>query len=196
MTKRPKIVVTKERTIHTYAELWHASSCLIAKVEEHPPGSAWQYLSSIVLTAFSFEAYLNHVGSSEIACWEGLERLSPLSKMQLLAEFLKVQVPGTSGTRPLQTLGKLLAFRNTIAHGKSGELKYGPVAHAIENYEQEYHAPLLADWEQLIQSSDFALRVRYDVEQIMRAIQNGRGPGAENLFTTGLGHSSASLQEP
>ena len=99
----PKVVVTKQRVVHTYAELWHAASCVLDMVSARPEGASWQYLSGIILTAFSFEAYLNHVGASEIACWEDLERLSTQSKLSLLVEVMNVELPGTYGTRPLQT---------------------------------------------------------------------------------------------
>lgn len=56
-----KVVITKERTLNTYAELWHASDCVLNAGLKNAEGCVWQFLSSAVLTAFSFEAYLNHV---------------------------------------------------------------------------------------------------------------------------------------
>lgn len=88
-----KALVTKERTVYMYSELWHASSCVLEAGLCNPRGSSWQFLSSIVLTAFTFEAYLNHVGPQVIACWESLERLPPQAKFELLCESLGVQFP-------------------------------------------------------------------------------------------------------
>ena len=197
MTKAPKIVVTKKRTIHTYAELWHASYCVLQSGLTIAEGSSWQFLSSLVLTAFSFEAYLNHVGAKTFECWEDLDRLPPLAKLELLSEALSVKFPNGPGARPLQTVSKLFTFRNAIAHGRTGEVKYEPVTLDLTKYEKEYRAPLLANWEQLIQSEEFALSAREDVEEVMRIVQSGRKDSTDNLFTTGMGSYGATLvQEP
>ena len=126
MPRPKKVVVKKERTVHAYAELWHASSCVLNAGIAIPTGSSWQFLSSAVLTAFTFEAYLNHVGSRTIACWSQLDRLPPWSKFELLCETLGVTFSTGVGSRPLQTVVKLLDFRNTIAHGRSVQLKSKP----------------------------------------------------------------------
>ena len=197
MAKVPKVVVTKERTIHTYAELWYASDCVLRSGLAIADGSSRQFLSSLVLTAFSFEAYLNHVGAKTFECWEDLDRLPPLAKLELLSEALGVKFVDGTGARPLQTLSKLFTFRNAIAHGRTNEVKYKPVTLDLAKYEKEYRAPLLADWEQLIQSEEFALRAREDVEEVMRIVQSGRKDSTDNLFTTGMGSYGATLvQEP
>jgi hypothetical protein len=77
---KPRKIVAKQRTVHTYAELWPASDCLLAAGIENPEGSTFQFLSSAILTAFAFELYLNHVGLGTFTCWEQLDRLPPWSK--------------------------------------------------------------------------------------------------------------------
>lgn len=193
MPNKPKILITKERTIHTYAELWHAADCVHKAGQENPKGSSWQFLSSLILTAFSFEAYLNHVGAKTFASWAELDRLPPLAKLELLAETLELKFEAGFGDRPLQTLSKLFAFRNAIAHGRTAELIYKPVTRDVNKYESEYYAPLLADWERLIQTEEFCLRARQDVEAVMRLLHSGRKGASDYLFTTGPGHGSATL---
>ena len=68
----------------------------------NPIGSTWQYLSSVVLTAFAFEAYLNHVGPLTLESWPTLERSSVFAKFALLAEVLEVKFDGGKKVRPLQ----------------------------------------------------------------------------------------------
>jgi hypothetical protein len=193
MKKSAKVVITKERTIHTYAELWYAADCVLRAGQKNAEGSAWQFLSSLVLTAFSLEAYLNHVGAKTFECWEEVAKLPPLGKLDLLAETLGVKFKGGNGARPLQTLSRLFSFRNAIAHGRTSEVKYKSVTRDVDNYQAEYHAPLLADWEQLIRSDEFACRAREDVEAVMRIIQSGRKGSTDNLFTTGVGSAGATL---
>jgi hypothetical protein len=70
-----------------------------------PRGASWQFLSSIALTAFAFEAYLNHVGPKIIKTWPSLERLSPRAKFDLLCELLELRFE--TGKRPRQTIEEL-----------------------------------------------------------------------------------------
>jgi hypothetical protein len=133
MARPPKAQVTKTRMVHTYSELWHASACVLEAGRREPRGASWQYLSSLVLTAFSFEAYLNHAGERVIACWEDVERLPPLGKFKLLCEILGVDFPKGKATRPLQTISELIEFRNTIAHGRTGEVTAKPTQRDIND---------------------------------------------------------------
>jgi hypothetical protein len=118
MTTTRKAIVTRDRVVHTYAELWHASECVLEVGERERIGSSFQFLSSIVLTAFTLEAFLNHVGPTVLSSWGRLERVPWRSKLDLLCELLKVQMPGEN-ERPLQTISKLFRFRNTLAHGRT-----------------------------------------------------------------------------
>jgi hypothetical protein len=58
MARPRKALVTKERTIIMYSELWHASSRVLETGRSEPRGASWQFLASAVLTAFAFEARL------------------------------------------------------------------------------------------------------------------------------------------
>ena len=197
MSKPRKVVVTKQRTVHTYAELWHASDCLLAAGIENPEGSTFQFLSSAILTAFAFESYLNHVGLATFTCWEQLDRLPPWSKMELLCEELGVAFPDGIGARPLQTIAKLLNFRNTIAHGRLQEIKAKPIMRTTENYYSAYHEELLTDWERLVQTDKFAKRAREDVRDVLQRLHDARRDKKEHLFTFGKElHGATLLDEP
>lgn len=197
MERPRKVVVKKERSVHTYAELWHASRCILNAGAEQPKASSWQFLSSAMLTAFAFEAYLNHVGPRTIECWEQLDRLPPWSKFKLLCETLGVKFPDGPGARPLLTIVKLLDFRNTIAHGRSMEIKAKPVLRDVNEQLDAYLGERpLTDWERLIQTSDFATRAREDVQAAIELLHEGRKDNKERLFTFGLGSHGATLVDP
>ena len=197
MGKPPKVIVTKERTVHTYSELWHASGCVLEKGIEDSKGSTWQFLSSAVLTAFSFEAYLNHVGPTVLNCWPELERLSPWAKFELLCETLKVSFPEDQGQRPLQTVIKLLDFRNTMAHGRSRVLKPEPVLRDINDKLDGYLGELpLTDWERLIKDKAFAVQAREDVRAVLEKVNSVRPEPKEWLFSFGIGSHGAELVQP
>jgi hypothetical protein len=195
MQSQPKkALVTQERDLHTYAELWHASEDALAAGMEQPRGSSSQFLSSIVLTAFAFEAYLNHVGPQVLSCWASLERLSPHSKLHLLCETLKVSLPGTKGERPLQTISELFTFRNTLAHGRSKTIMPEPKTVDVDELEAHRTELVLTDWERLIENSNFAERAREDVETVLKLLQVARPEPKEALFSFGTRSWSATVQ--
>lgn len=192
MAKPPKALVSKERTIHTYSELWHASRCVLQKGVEEPKGSSWQFLSSAVLTAFAFEAYLNHVGPTVLSCWSQLERLPPWAKFELLCETLDVKFPDGPGKRPLQTVVKLLEFRNTMAHGRTEKIKPKDEKRDINEKLDAYLGERpLAHWERLIKTDSFAKQARDDVEAVLTKLHETRPEAKEHLFTFGIGLHSA-----
>lgn len=196
MTKPKKVEVRKEREVNTYSELWHASECVLRSGIEQDRGSTWQFLSSILLTAFTFEAYLNHVGQRNINCWADLEYLPPLSKFKLLCETLHVSFDGGEGARPIQTINELFNFRNKIAHGKSAKINNKPELLDInDNLDKRLAERVLTDWEKLIQTSEFAKKARQDVELVIKNLHEARKDEKEFLFTFGLGLYSANLIE-
>lgn len=192
MTKPKKATVTKERTVHMYSEMWHASDCVLQAGLAEPQGSTWQFLSSTVLTAFAFEAYLNHVGPTVFACWEQLERLPPWSKFELLCETLDVQFSNGKGMPPLQTIVELLEFRNTMAHGRSIEIRPKPESRDLNEKLHAYLGELpLAQWERLVKTEEFAQKARADVKKVLEILHEALPVPKEGLFTLGTMHSSA-----
>lgn len=196
MKTSSKALVTKDRAVHTYAELWHASQCVLETGERERIGSSWQFLSSLVLTAFAFEAYLNHAGPAVLSSWESLEQLPPWAKLELLCDVLKVSLPGEKGERPLQTIGQLLKFRNSLAHGRSEVLKAEPTHVDVDKVDEHFRQQrLLTHWERLIESTDFAKRAREDCEIVLKLVHDARPKPKELLFAFGGSEGSAIVKE-
>ncbi len=196
MGRPPKARVTKKIRIHMYSELWHASLCVFEAGLREKRGSSWQFLSSAVLAAFAFEAYLNHTGAQLLECWPSLERLPPMSKFALLCETLKVKFPQGKGSRPLGTIEELMEFRNTMAHGRTEtvvlESKLRDINEKLDNHLGEVP---LAHWQSLIKTADFAQKARADVEaRILTQLHEARPEPKEPLFTFGLGEHSATVE--
>jgi hypothetical protein len=165
--------------------------------ERERRGSSYQFLSSAVLTAFAFEAYLNHVGPRVVACWESLEQLPPISKFDLVCELLKVDFQ--KGHRPRQTIEELFEFRNTMAHGRTEHIKPDPKNRDVNDKLDNYLGKrALARWESLIQTDDFAKRAREDVEAVFVKIHAAvpepkEMEPKEALFAFGMESGSAVL---
>ena len=107
MNSKRKVIVTKERNVTTYAEMWHTSYCLLVKGQEERRMSVHQFRASLIFSAFTLEAYLNHIGTKIFSCWEDLERLSPKEKLNVIAERLNVEVD--YGKRPWQIMKKIIS---------------------------------------------------------------------------------------
>ena len=105
------------REVRTFVDLAHGADVLITKTEQEPKGSYYTTMSALLLTAFTFEAYLNHLGEKTIKFWEEIEPVKVMDKYSVLCKNLGLR-PDFS-KRPYQTLKALFTFRNAIAHGKS-----------------------------------------------------------------------------
>jgi hypothetical protein len=74
--------------------------------------------ASMVFSAFTVEAFLNHVGANRTTFWSTVERkLSPPDKLGLLATFLGLEIDFSK--RPFQTFRRMFRLRDALAHGKT-----------------------------------------------------------------------------
>jgi hypothetical protein len=196
MNDRRMLEVSRQRPVHPYAELWHASHCVLEVGLNEPRRSSWQFLSSAVLTAFTFEAYLNHIGAQIMGDWPAHERFAMWSKFKLLRKTLGVTFPGGKSVRPLKTVAELFTFRDSLAHGKSLELK-DEKKQSLAVFEREHSdligSQLRTDWESRIRTSAFAQRAREDVEVVIRALDAARKDKRDILFNSGVGSHLATV---
>jgi len=195
MTAKPKVVVHKERSVHMYSELWHASDCVLKLGLKEREGSTWQFLSSIVLTAFAFEAYLNHVGPKTIEGWERIDRKPHRLKFKCLCKTLKVEFDGGFGKRPLKTIDDLFKFRDAMAHGRSHNKSESTTFLADDSLEAFLWQQPLTQWEKLIKNSEFANLARQDVQAVLLKLHAARTDDKERLFEFGMEAQSATLIE-
>jgi len=79
---KQKVAVKTEREIIAYSHMWHTSDCLLRRGQEQKAASFHQFMASLVFTAFTLEAYLNHIGSRLFQCWNDMERLGPNEKAE------------------------------------------------------------------------------------------------------------------
>ena len=74
--------------------------------------------SSMVFSAFTVEAFLNHVGANQTKFWPSVERkLSPPDKLDLFATIFDLKID--FGKRPFQTFKRMFRLRDALAHGKT-----------------------------------------------------------------------------
>ncbi len=164
---RRKVLIEKRRDVIMYAEMWHSSRCLLRHGQEHPIGSAHQFRASLVFTAFTLEAFLNHAGSHLFRHWHYLESLSPKKKLELITEHLAINTDPSKA--PWQIVDELFRFRNEIAHGKSTVLKAPPKFLDLGKEERPSDWIARTPWEAFCTESN-AIRGRKDVEIIVNTV--------------------------
>lgn len=121
-------------------------------------------MASLVFTAFTLEAYLNHIDPKVFKCWEDLERLAPRGKLNVIAERLQVDI--NYGRRPWQVMKHLFSFRNVIAHGKSELVKLNGLVPLHKYSESRFGDFARTDWEKYC-TRENAKKAREDVEKII-----------------------------
>jgi hypothetical protein len=128
-------------------------------------------MGSLILSAFTFEAYLNHLGANKVEFWDEIESISTKKKYSVLCKLFNI-TPDNS-RRPYQTLKELFKFRNFMAHGRT-ELK--EVAKEINPEDELNIRPPKAEWEEYC-TLENAKRAKEDVDKIIIELNKSAGLG-------------------
>lgn len=148
-------------------------------------GIGSEVMAGLVFTAFSIEAKLNFVG------WKALkngwpERASFKEKVELINVVLGLNTDW--GAEPLQTIGKLYKFRNTLAHGKP-DIVDGHSA--VVDVEPEVWEALKMQWEEDVNSA-FLNKCRSAEDEFWKTLLKSAGIEMHQTLTHG-GHSLSAL---
>lgn len=174
-----------ERHVNTYADLYRAAYHFLKLAQTPAAGRNYLLVSTLTFSAFSFEAYLNHIGPDIFPSWRNLERLRVLDKLEIICRQVKV-APDLS-RRPFQTVHNLFRFRNSVAHGRSQVLKVEKDIHILDDPWR--HVPK-ADWEEYATLANAKMAYE-DVRGAINAISVAGGYGEELMLRgTTLVHKS------
>ncbi len=184
-----KVHKTSEREIITYAEHWHSSRIFLKHGKENQVGSYHQFLGSIVFTAFTLEAFLNHVGNAIFESWSDLERLSPKGKINIICE--KLEIEPNFGETPWRIAPEIFGIRNKVAHGKN-ELLRDEKMLSIDNYDERMGEMLRADWQKYATDKN-AECARENVEKICQIIWDKTEFNKDELFQSSMQTGSANF---
>ncbi len=178
-----------EREVRTYLELLHGSRVLHQKAGEQIEGSYWLTMSSLLLTAFTFEAYLNHVGQQKIKFWEEIDTIRVMDKFAVLCKHFDIDQD--KSRRPYQTLVTLFKFRNAVAHGKSQIIKESRIVGA--DFDPRFEGPR-TQWEEYC-TPENATRAIDDVSEVLEWLHSHSGID-HHVFISGMTLSSVSPVRP
>ena len=176
------------REVRTFVDLNHAADVLLKTAREVKRGSYYTLMSSLLMTAFTFEAYMNHLGQLKLPFWENIDSIRVLDKYSVLCK--QFAMTPNMGVRPYQTLNSLFRFRNAIAHGKSELLEKQAVVPI--DAEPHEHSPR-TKWEEYV-TEDNADRARQDVSKIIAELHEAAGLG-KYPFTGAASISSISVRD-
>lgn len=182
-------IYTGTREVRTFVDLKHGADVLIQKAEDEQKGSYYTTMGGLLLTAFAFEAYLNHLGQKRIRFWEEIESIRVIEKYTVLCKDLRL-TPDFS-KRPYQTLKALFKFRNAIAHGRSQILEKTEEVSSQDEY--SIVSPK-AHWEEYC-TRDNARCAKQDIEEIISELHKKAGLG-KYPFVHGAGVGSLSIKPP
>jgi hypothetical protein len=104
-------------------------------------GIAFDYMTCLLLLAFTFEAQINFLGLKLISDWK--ERQPFSDKVDAVLKHLGMTPDWTA--RPYKTIGRLKEFRDLLAHGKPDETEFDEVIDVPDD-EPEGPINLTADW--------------------------------------------------
>jgi hypothetical protein len=190
------VSVAVEREVITYSHMWYTSECLLKRGQEQEAHSFHQFMASLVFTAFTLEAYLNHVGPRLLQCWEYLERhQNPLDKLKLIGTHLGVTV--NYGIRPWKIVRDLFEFRNAIAHGKS--ITFRPPVEVVSLEEHETDISMARTKWELFCTQNNAESARADVEKMVLILYEAAKAAGYDTglpFVKGGQSSDVSLRSP
>jgi len=119
---KSKMNVKAETISYSYVTLQNAAKYALETALKSEEGRFFNSLSAMLYSAFSIEAYLNHLGKSEFQNWEKIERhKSPKQKLDMLVE--KRGYRPDFSKRPFDTFDKIFNFRKLMVHGKTESVK-------------------------------------------------------------------------
>jgi hypothetical protein len=182
-------IYSGSREVRTFVDLNHGADVLARIAEEEQKGSYYTTMGALLLTAFAFEAYLNHIGAKRIKFWEEIESIRVMDKYAVLCKDMDV-IPDYS-KRPHQTLRALFKFRNAIAHGKSQILEE---TKEVSSQDERYEHTPKAHWEEYC-TLDNAKRAKEDISKIITDLHTKAGLG-DYPFVHGVGVGSMSIKSP
>jgi len=162
----------REREVHSFRIIRKSAKICLDKGLSDPVDSLHLFRASLILMAFSFEGYLNHVGKKLFNSWDDLERISWNSKLSLITEKLELSIE--KGNRPWQTIIKLFDHRNTLAHPKLENLSCTdtiPAQDFIKGLTNIMDDLLETEWENYPTEKN-SQRLYEDSEQAMEIINN------------------------
>jgi hypothetical protein len=188
MVKR-KLSVSSERNVYTYVYLHIAADWALEQAEGTGEGRFYNCMSSIILSAFCIEAYLNHIGSKLLPYWddEVKKGLGIQNKLKIICHHLNLAIDFSH--RPFQSFKQIMRFRNLLAHATTE--KISDKGTQIVNAGKQVKYP--ETWWEKHCKLQTAKRWLADTESIITTIHEAAGEGKIPFGMLSMGISNGTL---
>lgn len=106
------------QTVSTFSILFASARRSLKAARESEEGSFYEILNCLVMGAFTVEAYMNHLGHIQYGSkFDKFEKSNVWAKYRQLRRSCSLPILGIPEAYP--SVGQLLEFRNTMAHGRT-----------------------------------------------------------------------------
>lgn len=184
MNSNAKEYVVGQRNVNTFMYLKKASRVLLNQAKANQEGSFYNYMTSMLTSAFYLEAYLNHSGfkfygiRENNSYWKDFEKLNPNKKLEKWSEMICFKID--YGRRPFQTFKEIFKFRNKLVHGKSEIINVNQIPKASE--EHTYTQLPKLNWEKMV-NMQTAERFLNDAIEMVEILNKQAGFSSTELYT-------------
>ena len=160
-----KFLHTVKRTVKSYGWLSMCARNSLDCGKGDKNGCFYHFMSSLIFSAFTLEAYVNHIGPTLVPFWSEIEKIRLMSKLKIVYTFLELDF--NTSKRPLQSISWLIKFRNTMAHGKTEDINKSKI-----NKTQKY-IYVGASWEAYC-TKEKAQRAYDDIREIIEILNKSK----------------------
>jgi hypothetical protein len=190
MAKRIKARVQKSARVFVHNDLsnaaLHFAEVVKAKQTNGEAGILIDGMACAVMVAFTFEANVNFMGfelnkAGKLPSWKEREPFDEKVKKVFGALGIVIE----RDTRPLASMERMKALRDTLAHGKPVYSEYDQLEIGTpEQIDLNSTAPLLAGW-QTECTAESVFEAREDLEALWKMIIEKSGLELWDTMTTG-----------
>jgi len=161
---------------------FHFKSVIEARLEKDDRnGITFDCMACLVMCAFSFEAYINFLGSKLIAEWN--ERQSFDMKVGQVLD--RLQIKPDWDKRPYSAINRVKEFRDFVAHGKPDEEEYDKIVE-IAGDGSDARPDLRGKWEAIC-ATDSVFEIYEDIDVIWKELIGKSGLSVYDTLTHGEG---------
>nr|WP_314563134.1 hypothetical protein [uncultured Pseudomonas sp.] len=172
------------KDIYTFA-FFNASAVRYMKIAlKKEEGFAFDLMSVMIMSAFSVEAYLNHLGAKKVPDWLRLqEKKSVWQKYKILRSAVGLSELSIDQAYP--DVAGVLVFRNSMAHGRSErhELEFFVDPELVEYFDQP------VGWQTNLDETIVSVRLKA-CQDLVKELHEAAGLGKHPFFALS---SSASI---
>lgn len=188
----PSVKLYGQKEIRMAAYNRSASRFFLKLAEKKEEGWMYPTLSSIVFSAFTYEAFLNTLGTKIITNWDEYDRKSTVDKLKVICQ--KINYKPNKNKRPYYTLKKLVWFRNLTAHGRE-EIILVQGKTVTKQKNSAYYKAIESDWGKYCTVKN-ARKAFEDVEKIAEDLCQRANISKFPSFPFGsLGRSTYTIKE-